>query len=313
MLDVFNLPDSSHNSRDFAVFWPTQYTGATGGWQIWSKPPGKRVLEIVCIGGGGGGGGGAGRWTSGFPGVSAGGGGGGGSSGITRCLYPMAIIPDNLYVLVGHGGVGGAGSNGGTGGTGGAGQLSYVAVYPNTAANNLFAVSGAAGAGGGTGGSTSNGAGGAASTIATVAGMPFSNWGICQFIAGVAGSGSGSSVNIGTGCMILGGVGGGSIAGNGSQSHGTIPALANTPLTGNGNGALADGTHGNPGFQDDDYPVIYGGMGGRFASSINGGNGGSCGRNAFGAGGGGGGSGSSSVTGGRGGIGGPGVVTLKAW
>jgi hypothetical protein len=86
-----------------------------------------------------------------------------------------------------------------------------VAVYPNIAANNLFATSGAVAAAGGVGGTTTTAAGGAAGTIATDAGMPFQCFGLSQYIAGVAGTAAGSgggnnagtALSVGTACMIL--------------------------------------------------------------------------------------------------------------
>ncbi len=117
-MDLFSLPVGS--TADQQTFWPTSITGVTTGWQTWYKPRGKTMLQAILIGGGGGGGGGCGN----IAGSGKGGGGGGGSSGATRILIPLAYVPDNLYVMVGQGGVGGAGSTGGAAATtGGAGLL----------------------------------------------------------------------------------------------------------------------------------------------------------------------------------------------
>lgn len=312
--DVFHLPGGFPNSDDARFFHPNQPTGATSAWQVWSKPRGKQQLTILGISGGAGAGGGRGNTA----GLGKGGGGGGGSSGITRVTYPMWAIPDNLYILVGQGGPGGAGGSSANGTIGTAGQLSYVALFPDVAANNLFMVSGAAAPAGGAAGTTTTAAGGAAGTIATLAGMPFSCWAIsAQFIAGVAGTAAGSGAGnnagtdlaVGTACMILGGTGGGGSS-TGQAAGGAITAVANTPFTANPGGTAGAGL-GSNGFQFGQFPLIYGGTGGGSSNGATGGLGGSCGHNAPGAGGGGGGGGA--TVGGRGGNGGPGLVIMIAW
>lgn len=311
-MDVFHVPQTSNG--DIKLFRPNQPTGATTAWQLWRKPRGCDFLAMVLIGGGAGGGGGRGTTA----GSAKGGGGGGGSSGVTRLLYPMMFVPDTLYVLCGTGGPGGAGGSGADGSIGTAGQLSYVALWPNSAANNLFAVSGAAAALPGAGGTSTTAAGGAAGTIATLAGCPFSQWALSAlFLAGqigsAAGSGAGNNagadISVGTASMIMGGCGGGaSLAGQ--AAGGGYTAVSNTPF-----GAVAGGTAGagpgNPGFKFDvTMPLYYGGTGGGSSNGATGGAGGGAGASP-GAGGGGGGGGA--TIGGRGGAGGPGLVMLVSW
>lgn len=312
MLDAFHLPDSAFQIETTRLFWPTQPTGATTGWQVWTKPPNKKLLQIIAISGGGGGGS-ANAAASG----KRGGGAGGGSSGISRYLYPMWAIPDNLYVLVGAGGAGGASVGGPTGNNGVDGQLSYVALYPNIAANNLFAVSGAAApAGGSLGDQNSTALGGVAGTIATDAGAVFSCWAITDYIAGVAGSNggpggagaAGADLAIGTGCMILGGTGAG---GNNATdiAGGNITSVANTPFLQSSGGA-AGAFPGSSGFRFGQFPIIYGGTGAGASASAAGADGGGP---APSPGGGGGGSGGGTTASGNGGSGGPGLVMMIAW
>lgn len=318
MLDLFHVPDGMSHNRDVTLFWPTQITGASTGWQSWRKPNGRAMLEIICIGSGSAGGGGCGGYINSSQ--TATGGGSGGSSGIARYLYPMWAIPEELFILVGQPGVGGAGSTGGASASAGTnGQLSYVSLYPNTAANNLFAVSGAAAAVAGGGGSTiAAGSNGTASTIATDAGAVFSCWAVTQYIAGVAGANGGgigapSDISVGTGCMILPGNGGGAAHFiSGASAGGGFSAVANSPFLAVAGGAT-NGAAGSPGFRHGQFPIIYGGTGGGANVSGNGGAGGSAGPHAPGAGGGGGGACRNASTGGRGGDGGPGLVIMACW
>jgi hypothetical protein len=251
--------------------------GVVASWQVWRKPLGKAMLFIMCIGGGG----------AGSTGNVANG-GGGGSSGISRYLYPMWAIPDSLYVFVGGGGIGVTTLNQ----AGEAGQLSRVSLYQDTAANNLFAVSGAAGAGGG----AANGTLGAAGTIATDAGAVFSCFAFTKYIAGMNGtsavtSNKGGNLAIGTACMIMGGT----AAGQAAQPGGDITGVANTPFY---TQVQPSSKAGNDGFRFGQFPIIYGAQGGY--AGFRGGNGG------FPGGGGGGAGGGSTVAG----DGGPGLVLM---
>ncbi len=242
--------------------------------------------------------------------------GGGGSSGITRVIYPLVWVPDELLILVGHGGLGGAGGSAGNGSPGIVGQLSYVSMYANTAANNLFAVSGdAAPDPGGGGTNTAGGGGGGAGGLALITGCPFSCWGITQFIAGVNGTAggddtgvAGTALSVGTGCMILSGTGGGGSTA-GDFAGGAINAVANTQFLASPGGPAGPNA-GSPGFRWGQTPLIYGGTGGGSSNTTTGGAGGSA-TTAPGAGGGGGGAGV--TVGGRGGDGGPGQVLMACW
>lgn len=306
MLDFFHVP-TSNGSTDVQIFnRPSNVTNTQ--WTTYQKPRGKSMLSILCIGGGAGGGGG-------FTGAAAsarGGGGGGGSSAVTRVVVPLYLLPDILYIQVGAGGLG-VGSGGGTAG---AGILSYVAVFPNTTAANVLAVSGNAGAvGGGTGTAAAVGAAGTAGTVATIANMPLAGLGVFQLIAGhlgiaggavAGGSPTGQSIPT-TSVITMGGCGG---AGTTSADFagGLISATANTFLSENRpSGAAAGSNPGSDGTQVNKPFFSFSGLGG---SSSNTGVGGAGGNGAIGAGGGGGGGG---TTGGRGGNGGNGIVIMTAW
>lgn len=310
MLDIFGMPTNT-GSTDTQFFWGTTF--ATSPFVIWTKPRGKSFLSITCIGSGGGGGGAAGAAAAG----AAGGGGGGGSSGVSHYLYNMFFIPDTLYLQVPSGGTGGAGGSSGNGGVGANGGLSYVSIYPNIAANNLLAVSGAVVAGAGTQGTTAAaGTGGVASTIATDAGAVFSRQALSRFyIAGVAGSNGGAqtgavgvTIAVGTACMFMGGCGG---AGKTAADFagGGYSAVASTPYAAVAGGAAGSNV-GSPGFRWGTHPLFYGGTGGGASNSTTGGAGGS-GSNVPGVGGGGGGAGV--TVGGRGGEGGSGLIIMTAF
>jgi hypothetical protein len=277
-------------------------------WRTWTKPYGRSMLNILCIGGGGGGGGG---FTA-AAGNARGGGGGGGSSGQTRVLVPLHLLPDVLYIQVG---VGGAGVGSG-GGTAPSGVLSYVAIAPNTTATNVLAVSGnAAAAGGGTGTGAAVGAAGVAGTIATIANMPLAGLGHHWFIAGqigaaggaVAGAIGGPAVFPTTSVLTMGGAGG---AGTTSADFagGIITAITSSFLSeARPQGAAAGSNPGSSGFLLTRPFFSYCGLGG---SASNSGVGGAGGYGGPGSGGGGGGGG---TTGGVGGTGGAGIVVMTAW
>ncbi len=315
MIDLFGFPE--------AQLADVQVYGPTGSWVGWVKPRGRSFLGITCIGGGAGGGGGRGRHS--VPTSTGSGGGGGGSSGITRIIYPLAFIPASLLILVGAAGAGGAGGAAGVpdGSNGDAGGLSYVSMYPDVAANNLFAVSGAAASQGGDAGHVASvGGAGGQSTIATVAGCPFSCWGKTQFIAGVVGTnggnpsgGNGVAKNIVTGCMILGGTGGGGADPNGNPdgAGGVYNALANTIFGAVPGGTAGTAGPGSPGFRFGKYPMVYGGTGGGATSTGAVGGAGGYGIMPGSGGGGGGAATATGGVGGRGGDGGPGLVIMACW
>lgn len=276
-------------------------------WHMWTKPRGKAMMSILCIGGGGGGGGGF----SAAAAAARGGGGGGGSSAVTRVDLPLWAVPDNLYVQVGAGGQG-VGSGGGTAGSG---ILSYVAIGPNTTASNVIAVSGAAGAvGGGTGTGAAVGAAGTAGTIGVIGAMPLSGWGIMLAIAGQLGTAGGAVAGaVGTaiaipvtGVCTMGGTGGaGTTAAD--FAGGLITAITSSYISEMRPQNATAGSVGGGNTQLWKPFWSYSGMGG---GSSNAGVGGAGGAGAIGSGGGGGGGG---TTGGRGGNGGNGIVVITCW
>lgn len=313
MFDLFHLPDSQMNNT--RVFGPIQARGTTSGWQVWTKPRGCTMLSIIAVSSGGGGGGGAGN----IAGSAKGGGGGGGASTITRALFPLWAVPDNLYISVSCGALGGAGGSTGSGVDGGFGQQSYVSIYPNTNVNNLL-ISSHSGAspisGGGAGTIAAAGSGGGGGAGNSQASMVLSCWAIAVTVtSGSSGANGGAqtgavgaNVSIGNAGMIQPGAGGA-----GSQSAnfagGDISALANTVFPVSPGGA-AGSNAGSDGFRFGQIPIFYGGAGGGSSNSTTGGAGGSA-ASSPGAGGGGGGAGT--PTGGRGGDGGPGMVILTCF
>ena len=157
MFDQFHTPPRfRQNTQIFER--NTRVSGQ--GFQIWYKPKGCSMVSMIAIGGGGGGGGGFSRTA----GSAGGGGAGGGAAGIARFICPAQLLPDELYVQCGDGGIGGAASV-----SGGSGTLSYVLYNPTTiAAPNIVLASGAtAPGGGGAGTGAAAGAAPAAPSIAT--------------------------------------------------------------------------------------------------------------------------------------------------
>lgn len=305
---MFGFPDRTGGNLQIFTR-PSTVTNTQ--WMTWSKPAGCSMAFMMVIGGGGGGGGGFTRAAA----AAGGGGGGGGSSAVTRVWMPLCLLPDRLYIQVGAGGQGVASG----GGTAGSGVLSYVAVYPNTAALNVVAVSGNAGAvGGGTGTGAAVGAAGTAGTIATIANMPLAGLGSYVFIAGqigiaggaVAGANGGAQSFPTTSIITMGGTGG---AGTTSADFagGGVSASANTLLSDFKPTAPAAGSNnGSAGYliRPPSGPWFsFCGLGG---SSSNTGIGGAGGNGGPGSGGGGGGAG---TTGGRGGDGGSGMVLIQCW
>lgn len=304
---MFGFPAASPNN--------IQFFNPTDNWVTWLKPQGVAMVSLFLIGGGGGGGGGRG-----ISAVDSGGGGSGGSSGVSRYIFPAWFLPDCLYVRVGNGGVGGTAGASGNGGAGGNGNNSYVALHPDTTAQNLFGISNAVAATGGGGGTgTAGGAAGAAATIATATSAVLGQWALGQnFIAGNIGiiggddaGAAGGDVTIGTGIPILPGAPGAGIGAGDSFKGGDISALANTPFILSPGGAAGATNPGGSGFWFRPWPMFYGGTGGGGQAAVTGGDAGGCDPTAYGAGGGGGAGGL--TTGGKGGAGGPGLVVIGAW
>lgn len=310
MLGLFDTPEES-TARRF-VFGPTGVLGSSD-FQAWSKgrARGCSMLHVLCIGSGGGGGGGVASNTGG--GDSRGGAAGGSSGAITRGLFPLALLPEVLYIAVGYGGTGGPGGAGIANGTVGVnGRHSRVAIYPNTDPANLLVISSNVAALGGPPGQSNASVLGA--VAAGAADAIFGGWGIITSLGGLPSQAGGNGVTPGPFGGVSGpllgiiqpGCGGAGCVASGLVG-GSYPAWLNTAYPAIAGGAA--GGKGNPGFRFNG--LIYGGTGGGSSNVGNGGDGGDCGPDAFGAGGGGGGAGL--ALGGRGGNGGPGLVIFTCW
>lgn len=288
ILDLFNLPDDRYKVNVYS----------STGWSFWDRPRGCTMGYFLCIGSGGGGGGG--RTTNG---ATRGGGGGGGSGGIATAIIPLSLVPDNLMVFVGAGGLSGAAN-----GAGGPGQLSYVQTSTSNIgviASRIIQSSNATAQGGALGPNASNtiGAGGAGGTVAGVATRGhFSNWATTFSLAGQTGGIATLLYGAGTGLVVTGGGGGGfglNGSGIGITGQGVVPSLAG------GTG----GQNGNDGYTSYDPFYSLGGTGGG-SGVLAANNGGRGGNGGIGCGGGGGGAG---ATGGVGGRGGDGLVAIVCW
>jgi len=301
MLDTFGLPPSF---RGDVQLYTRPVTANNTQWDVWRKPRGVSMCQMLVFGGGGGGGGGF----SDVAGTPRGGGGSGGSAGFARAVIPIFLLPDILYIQVGAGGQG-VGSGGGTAGSG---QLSFISVYPANSGSNLVLGSGGAATGGGTGTGSAAGAAGAAGSTPAV--QPFGGLGQFNALGGQAGvaggvqtGSAGPSISLGTGVLLTGGAGGAGtqsadFAGGGFVALSTSYISEQRPAT-----AAAGSFNGSGGPQLWTPFFSYGGCGG---SASDAGIGGAGGNGARGAGGGGGGGG---TTGGRGGDGGDGLVVIVCW
>ena len=311
MLDLSHIPLGT-GASDVQIF-NTPSTVNQIQWHNWVKPRGKTMFNILCIGGGGGGGGGFTRAAA----AAGGGGGSGGNSGMTRVTGSLSLIPSQLFVQVGAGGIGVSSG----GGTAASGVLSYVCVALSTAtpgtvnANNVLAVSGAvAAAGGGTGTGAAVGALGAGGTIAVIAAMPCAHMHHFDVIAGTPGvAGSAVAGAVGTAQAIptatfMWGATGGAGTTSADFAGGAFTASADSLFSERRPATPAAGTVNGPGGYTIWQPFYsYGGGGGSAANLTAGGNGGNGG---YGCGGGGGGAG---TTGGKGGDGGSGLVIITCW
>jgi hypothetical protein len=276
----------------------------TPDWQSWIKPAGCSWIYVFAIGAGGS----AGRFTNGASTAAV---GGGGSGSVTRILVPASLLPDILYVRAGAGGVGVT-----TAGTvGSAGQISYLAIAPNTTAQNLICTFPPGN------GSTGGGTGGTGASAATSASGIWINVSLFTSIAGQAGANAaqvanaaGSSITFGTsGLPVTGGSGGGNGTGNGGDitGSGLMPTISGGVGTtgGSGNSGFRQGQNYAPGFKL--FPLLFsGGTGGGGHTTGTAGNGGNGG---YGCGGGGGGSTSGAGTSGNGGSGGDALILIGAF
>jgi len=298
-------------------------------WATWTKRRGVSMVQIICIGGGAAGGNGA----IGANGLG-GGGGGGGSANVSFLTIPAILIPDQLLVSVGYGGVAA------TSGTPVSGIASYVAVQKLTSAGagilaqyTLLMASGSAGASGMNASGGTAGAAGAQPAADTSASCSLCNLGQSTFIRGLAGTVGGTSATTATvgGALTytssmgitMPATGGGGVhqtAANAGFAGGAVQALANSvyfgqPIASGGtNAALA--AHGGHGYQTVAGLLSFTGASGGGAgysaagSFIAGGRGGN---GAIGGGGGGSGGSFTGATAPMPGNGGDGLVIIMAW
>ena len=284
-------------------------------------PQWASMLYIQAVAAGGGGGGGAGSADA-----TIACGGAGGSGGTTAVgFFPVAVLPEKLYVRPGVGQAGGAGGTAGSGSSAGAAtgvQDTIVTGGYETATgtvNILLYAAGAPGGGGGT--ATSGGAsGGAVGAPAITTGVLLQH-GLWTSHAGVQGQPGGNSGAVGTVCSILtvshrsGGAGGGGVnASNVTTSGGGIIGTVSAgfftfPTISGGAGTGEAGGDGYTILKPRVYTGGAGGGGNTGAASV----GGKGGTAALGCGGGGGGGANGAgATGGAGGRGGDGYVVIIA-
>ena len=291
---------------NWSVFYAQQNTTTTNGWLSWMKPVGVSWVYFFVIGAGAGGG----RPANGATTV---GGGGGGSGGIGRVLIPASLLPDIIYVRPAAGGLGATAS----GGNGSPPAITYVAIAPNTTAQNtIFNL------GNSSGGNGSTGAGGAGGGGLGSANGIWLNVGLFTGIGGQAGrdgallantNGSGATFGA-SGLPITSGAGGGNGTGNGGNivGSGLMPNTFGGSGTtgGNGENGFRMGQTFAPGFKL--FPLLFsGGTGGGGHSTGTAGNGG-IGSYGCGGGGGGGCSGAGGISG-NGGNGGDGLILIGAF
>jgi hypothetical protein len=311
-LDLYALPSPTFGEVQTFTGLSLDLTRASVAntqWRVWQKPRGATMVQILAIGGGGGGG-------CGYPGGAStqrGGGAGGGSGAQSMVVIPASLLPDRLYIQTGLGGSGGvisvrAPDNGG---------ITYVAVVPDTTADNLvcYAAYGFGGTNGAPG--SGSGAAGAGGTVADITLMPIAAAGVYSFLAGQTGGNGGDGLGTSggsitpptTGLRAMGGAGG---AGCYTQSPGvagggfTVPA--NTYLADQAPVTAGVGINGVTSLATFAPLTLWGGGGGGSGYNAAGGKGGN---GAFGAGGGGGGAGTNPT--GGGGSGGGGIVIISTW
>ena len=286
-----------------------------GVWSLWDKPRNATMVQIICVGGGAGGGGGF----IGAAGAIRGGGGGGGSSAVNRLTIPAMLLPAQLWILPGLGGLGVSS------GTAASGGQSYVSLKPGGTAvgDVVMQASLAVPVGGVTGTVSTAGTGGAAGTIPIITTNVFTAGGQWNATVGVIGSAAGAvtgAVGVATAAMtnvVCGpGAGGASMPAANTQFAGGL--CTGIGLLPNLAGGLAGGSGGVTGSQGQNGIGLWepfmntGGSGGggntaTAATSTDGGNG------SYGSGGGGGGALSTGLGTAKGGNGGSGIVIIICW
>jgi len=306
-----NIPDKVNNN----IF--TYYALETSSsFQVWNKPAGISMVNIVVIGGGSGGG-------AGYHGsaslVTARGGCGGAAGGLVSTTIPAILLPDTLYLYVGHGGAGGPAYTDAvianrTGSNGSQGEISYVCLYPEINSGSVLIQSSQTRPGRGTGGQTVTQA---AATAITVTNANELKWlGVTGIVNTPTAAGVGSTTaalsSITYVGFLTGGAGGGQIANNGSGQGGgsvimtNINAAFSISVPGGAFGVVAPGSVGF--FKQAPFIATGGAGGGGTYNASRGGRGGNGGKGAYGCGGGGGGSGGSFN--GSGGDGGDGLIII---
>lgn len=277
-------------------------------WQTWSKPEGRSMAYIVCIGGGGGGA--AGQT---HPTLSTSGSGGGASS-ITIAQVPFYSIPDTLYIQVALGGIGGT-PTAGTGNPGSSGGISYVSCYPTIDMYNCLLINGGI-AGGGVNSAVGGGFGGAALSSSSTTNPRYLS--LCNWVSysGQAGQ-NGSSGSPAGNTMASNSICSAGAAGGGAQG---IQRFPGAPLNSGDTltsffktiaGGVAPSGRGNDGYSYLKPFFFLSGTGGGGSVS---GAAGAGGNGNIGCGGAGGGAGTgASGTGGNGGNGGNGLVMIISY
>lgn len=296
---------------DIQTFTTNFMNGMSIGYQVWNKPPGVGMVNILALGGGGGGGNGV----VGAASTAAGGGGGGGST--TCCVtVPAHLLPDVLYIWVGQGGAPNA-----------AGQVTEVTVGADVTANSRLCYAPGGNQGGNAAGAVA-GAGATAAGIPSISNCPLAGLGNYTFNSGTAGVIGGTTVAAANlalptaGQFCTGGAGGGGLPaaatlgtkGGDLTGAGVFPTL---PGGVGGSGTTTPAANGSNGIR----PVTKLGywMGGAGGGSTHGsatGAGlvaGQGGAGDIGSGGGGGGGGLTGSVQGKGGSGGSGIVVITAW
>lgn len=311
MSDMFDLPSGNVQRDVFNAMF-----GSGVFWQPWTKPRGCSFVSIFAMGGGGSGGGGL----TGTTGAARGGGSGGGSAATMNALFPAAVLPDTLYVMVG---LGGAASGNNT--IGNAGSGSYVEILPSSGsvpANNLvLAFGGGAGQKGTTTAATA-GIAGAAGIVATYSVLAQLAIGWISLPGQAGGAGGTGATTGGAGgavtCMVAltsGGAGGGGVGSSDTTANagGNITGAGLFPTVTGGVGHAADATiNGMCGSSLLQPYCSTGGSGGgcNGDATVQSGLAGAGGDAGYGSGGGGGGGG---ITGASGGKGGNGIVIITSW
>ena len=304
----------------------------------WVKPTSfdPQFVLIRLWGAGGGGGAGASLATA----TVAKGGAGAGAGAVTSAIFPAALLPNELQVLIGRGGTGGVpGAAGAAGSNGSAGGASFVLAPVAIVGATTTYLAAAGGGFAGTGGpiSTTNISGGSGASghqtgLSNVAGRGFAGIGIegvstatngPAWEGGGAGGGNNATPVAQPGGTSRWGGGGGGSGGCHDATPNIVDAqpggsTGNVGSTASGGGGAAGTsgatpTAGGNGQDTDGISGGYGGGGGgtTVTASTSGAAGGNGGKG--GGGGGGGGCGMNPGLGGRGGNGGNGYAVIITW